>query len=59
MLLLDFVENARARLFEQQLIGEAELTELTALLKRHLEDSETLVLSSVFVQAWGRTPEQP
>ena len=59
MLLLDFVENARVRLLEQQLIGEAELTELTALLKRHLEDPETLVLSSVFVQAWGRIPEKP
>lgn len=54
MLLLDFVENARARLLEQQLIGEGELNELMALLKRHLEDPETLVLSSVFVQAWGR-----
>lgn len=56
MLLLDFVENARARLLDQQLIGEAELNELTALLRRHLEDPGTLVLSSVFVQAWGRTP---
>ena len=59
MLLLDFVENARARLLDQQLIDEAELNELTALLKRHLEDPETLVLSSVFVQAWGRMPERP
>jgi SAM-dependent methyltransferase len=59
MLLLDFVENARARLLDQQLIAEAELNELTARLKRHLEDPETLVLSSVFVQAWGRTPQRP
>jgi SAM-dependent methyltransferase len=59
MLLLDFVENARARLLDQQLLEEAELNELTAQLKRHLEDPETLVLSSVFVQAWGRIPEQP
>jgi SAM-dependent methyltransferase len=59
MLLLDFVENARLRLLDQHLIGEAELNELTALLRHHLEDPETLVLSSVFVQAWGRTPEQP
>ena len=53
------VENARARLLDQQLIGDAELNELTALLKRHLEDPETLVLSSVFIQAWGRTRERP
>ena len=59
MLLLDFVENARARLLDQQLIGDAELNELTALLKRHVEDPETLVLSSVFIQAWGRTRERP
>jgi hypothetical protein len=59
MLLLGFVENARARLLDQRLIGEAELNALTALLKHHLEDPETLVLSSVFVQAWGRTPERP
>lgn len=59
MLLLDFVENARARLFDQQLIDEAELNELTAQLKRHLEDPGTLVLSSVFIQAWGRTPQRP
>lgn len=58
MLLLEFVENARSRLLDQQVIGEAELNELTAALKRHLEDPETLVLSSVFVQAWGRTPQR-
>lgn len=57
-LLLDFVENARDRMLRQQLIGEAELNELTALLKRHLEDPETLVLSSVFVQAWGLVPDR-
>ena len=59
MLLLDFVENARARVLDQQLIEEAELNELTALLKRHLEDPQTLVLSSVFIQAWGRIAERP
>jgi SAM-dependent methyltransferase len=59
MLLFDFVENARSRVLDQQLATEAELNELTAHLRRHLEDPETLVLSSVFVQAWGRTPERP
>ena len=59
MLLLDFVENARIRMLGQKLIGEAELNELTGLLKRHLENPETLVLSSVFVQAWGHTTERP
>jgi SAM-dependent methyltransferase len=56
MLLLDFVQNARTRLLDQQLIEAVELDELTVRLRHHLEDPETLVLSSVFVQAWGRTP---
>jgi SAM-dependent methyltransferase len=59
MLLLEFVENARSRILEKNLIGEIELNELTAALKNHLEDPETLVLSSVFIQAWGRIPNQP
>jgi SAM-dependent methyltransferase len=58
MLLLEFVENARSRLLDQGVVGEAELNELTVALKRHLEDLETLVLSSFFVQAWGRVPER-
>jgi hypothetical protein len=56
MLLLDFVENARSRLLGKNLIGKTELDELTVALKKHLEDPETLVLSSVFIQAWGRIP---
>ncbi len=56
MLLLEFVENARSRILEKNLIGKIELDELTAALKKHLEDPETLALSSVFIQAWGRVP---
>jgi SAM-dependent methyltransferase len=56
-LLLEFVENARNRILEKNLITKTELDELTAALKNHLEDPETLVLSSVFIQAWGRIPE--
>jgi hypothetical protein len=57
MLLVEFVENARSRILERNLIEKIELDELTAALKNHLEDPETLVLSSVFIQAWGRTPD--
>jgi hypothetical protein len=57
-LLLEFVENARSRILEKNLIGQIELDDLTAALKNHLEDPETLVLSSVFIQAWGRIPNQ-
>jgi len=57
MLLLEFVENARNRILEKNLLEKFELDELTTALKNHLEDPETLVLSSVFIQAWGRIPE--
>jgi SAM-dependent methyltransferase len=57
LLLLEFVENARSRILDKELIGEVELNELTAALKRHLEDPRTLVVSSLFIQAWGRKQE--
>lgn len=56
MMVLEFVENARSRILDKNLIGEGELNELTAVLKRHLEDPGTLVVSSLFIQAWGRIP---
>lgn len=55
-LLLEFVENARKRILESELIAEAELDELTAALKQHLENPSTLVVSSLFLQSWGRVP---
>ncbi len=58
MLLLEFVENARNRILEREMIAEAELDELTAALKRHLENPSTLVVSSLFLQTWGRMPER-
>jgi len=56
MLLLDFVENARAGLVEQKLVGTLELEQLTRSLRSHLEDPNTLVTSSLFLQVWGRKP---
>jgi SAM-dependent methyltransferase len=56
MLLLEFVENARPGILAKNLIEEVELDELTTALRRHLEDPRTLVVSSLFIQAWGRTP---
>ena len=58
MLLLEFVENARSRILENGLIGEAELAELMAALTKHLENPSTLVVSSLFLQTWGRMPER-
>jgi hypothetical protein len=52
-LVLDFVENARARIVEDGLAGESELNDLTAALGSHLDDAGTLVVSSLFLQVWG------
>ena len=54
-----FAENARARLLEQALVGEAEIDELIDALRRYLDDPATLVVSSIFLQVWGRVPETP
>ena len=52
MLLLEFVENARSRILEKELIAEAELDELMAALRQHLENPSTLVVSSLsFIRA--------
>jgi SAM-dependent methyltransferase len=53
---LQFVNNLRDRIVAQGLISETELADCTAALARHLDDPATLVLSHVFVQAWGRKP---
>jgi SAM-dependent methyltransferase len=53
---LPFVENLRDRLLAQKIIGEDELNDLVSQLKRHIDDPQTLVLSAIFFQAWGRRP---
>jgi SAM-dependent methyltransferase len=54
MLLPEFVENARERLLADGLIPAADLDALVGSLRRQLEKPETLVVSSLFIQAWGR-----
>ncbi len=58
MIYFDFVENLSERLVAQKLIDAGELGELKLALKRHLEDSQALVVSHLFFQVWGRKPEQ-
>jgi len=58
MLVYEFADNARDRILERGLVAEAELAELMATLKRHLENPCTLVVSSLFLQTWGRMPER-
>ena len=55
-ILLDFAENLSDRILAQELISEAELTALTTALAHHLANPDTLVVSHLFFQAWGRRP---
>jgi len=56
MLVLEFVENARARLVENGLTTDAEVDALVTALRQHLEAPATLVVSSLFIQTWARKP---
>jgi hypothetical protein len=52
-MLLAFVENLRDRLVAQGLIGDDEFQRLTAAVKRHIEEPDTLVTGTIFFLAWG------
>jgi len=53
---LQFVNNLRDRIVAQGLISEAEFAESIASLECHLGEPDTLVVSHLFIQAWGRKP---
>jgi len=53
---LQFVNNLRDRIVAEGLISEKDLSESIASLERHLGEPETLVVSHLFIQAWGRKP---
>jgi SAM-dependent methyltransferase len=55
-ILLDFAENLSDRIIAQKLVGEPELTGLKQSLEQHLADPDTLVVSHLYFQAWGRKP---
>jgi SAM-dependent methyltransferase len=55
-LLPDFVDNVRERVIAGGLIAPDELDSLQAEVRRHLEDPDTLVISQLYIQAWGRKP---
>jgi ubiquinone/menaquinone biosynthesis C-methylase UbiE len=52
-----FVDNLAGRLVADDLITRGELDSLAGALARHLDDPTTVVISDLFVQAWGRKPE--
>jgi len=51
-----FLQNVRDRILEQGLIAEPEFSECMAELKEHLDRPDTLVVSHLFFQVWGRKP---
>jgi len=53
-ILLDFANNLSERVVAQKLIGESQLSEAKEELERHLADPNTLVVSHLFFQVWGR-----
>ena len=55
-LLLQFANNLRERIVAEGLISEVEFAEAIESLKHHLDDPETLVVSHLYIQAWGRKP---
>jgi ubiquinone/menaquinone biosynthesis C-methylase UbiE len=55
-ILLDFAENLSERLLAAKLVGERELSDMKAALRQHLANPDTLVVSHLFFQAWGRKP---
>lgn len=52
-ILLDFVENLSGRLVETGSVAPDELEALKHSLRQHLDDPDTVVVSHLFLQAWG------
>jgi len=52
----EFLQNVRDSIVEQGLIEGSEFNELLAELKEHLDRRDTLVVSHLFFQLWGRKP---
>src|ERR1700681_1288045 len=53
---LNFVNNLRDRIVAEGLISQGELAESIVSVEGHLGEPETLVVSHLFIQAWGRKP---
>ena len=55
-ILLDFAENVTERLVEQGFADAQRMADLKDGLRQHLADPNTLVVSHLFFQSWGRRP---
>lgn len=56
-ILPDFAENLRERMLAEKLVSDRQFNDLKTELQRHLDNPGTLVVSHLFVQAWGRKPD--
>ena len=53
-ILLDFVENLSDRLVDGGFAGHSELERIKGALAAHIADPDAVVVSHLFLQAWGR-----
>jgi SAM-dependent methyltransferase len=53
---LDLVRSMRAQILEMGLASEAELNELDAAARAHLDDPRTVAMFGLLFLAWGRKP---
>jgi SAM-dependent methyltransferase len=57
-ILCDFLENVRDRVLAESLMTQAAFDERLTELRCHLDDTDRLVISHLFVQVWGRKPTE-
>lgn len=57
-ILCDFLENVRDRVLADGLLTKAEFDERLTELRCHLDDTDRLVISHLFVQVWGKKPTE-
>jgi ubiquinone/menaquinone biosynthesis C-methylase UbiE len=53
---LDLVRSMRPQIIEMGLTSEAELDELDALARRHVQDPDTITMYGLLFLVWGRKP---
>jgi hypothetical protein len=54
---LDLVRSMRSQIVQMELASEAELDELDAAARVHLNDPHTIVMSGLLFLTWGRKPD--
>jgi SAM-dependent methyltransferase len=54
----DFLQNVKDRILAEGLMTESEFHERFTELRRHLDDPNTLVISHLFIQVWGKKTKE-